>query len=157
MITINKEGYPIIKTEAKIPYELAVGPTWVRFFEGLKEKKILGTKCARCSRVLVPARSFCSRCFEDMSEWVEVSQEGVLKSWSLTEHEYFGMPIKPPFINGVIRINGTHCNFLHYIGGFEMEGLQQVRKIVKNGMLVRAVWREERKGGVMDIRHFEPA
>jgi uncharacterized OB-fold protein len=156
MITMNKEGNPIIKTEARIPYELAVGSTWYRFFEGLKEEKIMGTKCPKCNRVLVPARPFCSRCFEDMPEWIEVSTEGVLKSWSLTDYEYFGMPMKPPFINGVIRLDGTNCNFLHYIGGFEIEGLQQVQEIVKNGMRVRAVWREEKKGGVMDIKHFAP-
>ena len=38
-------------TEIKLPYELAYGATWTKFFEGMKEKKIYGTKCSRCGRI----------------------------------------------------------------------------------------------------------
>lgn len=156
MVTIDKDGKPIIKTEARITYELALGPTWHRFFEGLKEEKILGTRCSECQRVLVPARGFCSHCFVEMKDWVEVSSEGILTGWALTDYEYFGMPTKPPFINCVIRLDGSDCGFMHLIGGFEIKDLDTVKHKVKNGMRVRAVWRDVRVGGIMDIQYFEP-
>jgi uncharacterized OB-fold protein len=156
MVTIDKDGKPVIKTEARITYELALGPTWHRFFEGLKEEKILGTRCSECQRVLVPARGFCSHCFVEMKDWVEVSAEGILTGWALTDYEYFGMPTKPPFINCVIRLDGSDCGFMHLIGGFEIKDLDTVKQKVKNGMRVRAVWRDVRVGGIMDIQYFEP-
>ena len=156
MITHDKKGNPVIEAEARIPYELAMGPTWYRFYEGFKEEKIFGTRCPDCNRVLVPARSFCPRCFVDMDEWVEVSQEGVVTTWVITNYEYFGMPTKPPFINSVILLEGTDCGFMHLIGGVDLSDLDRVGEKLKTGTKVKAKWREEKRGCIMDIEYFEP-
>jgi len=156
VVTSDKKGNPIIETDARIPYELAVGSTWYRFYEGFKKEKIFGTRCPKCSRVLVPARTFCSRCFVDMDDWVEVSQEGAVVSWVVTNYEYFGMPTKPPFINSLIRLDETDCGFMHLIGGVDLSDLDRVSEKVQNGMKVKAVWRKEKTGCIMDIQYFEP-
>jgi uncharacterized OB-fold protein len=156
MMVFDKKGNPIIEEEVRIPYELAVGPSWYRFFEGFKKAKIFGTRCSRCNRVLVPARTFCPRCFVDMQQWVEVSQEGVLVSWVVTNYEYFGMPTAPPFINSLIRLDGTDCGFMHLVGGVDLSDLDRVSEHVQNGMKVKAVWKKEKTGCIMDIRHFVP-
>jgi uncharacterized OB-fold protein len=156
MLTYDKKGNPMIEAEARIPYELAVGPAWYRFFEGFKKEKIFGTRCLKCNRVLVPARTFCPRCFVDMEEWVEVSQEGVLMSWVITNYEYFGMPTKPPFINSLIRLNGTDCGFMHLMGEVELSDIDRVSEQVQNGMKVKAVWRKAKTGCIMDIQYFKP-
>jgi len=156
MIKFDKKGNPFIEAEGIIPYETAVGPTWHRFFEGFKEERIYGTKCPKCNRVLVPARTFCPRCFEDMEEWVELHQEGRVKGWALVDYEYFGMPTKPPFIFSVIGLEGADCGLLHLIGGFDLSNLETVRSRVKTGSRVRAVWEKEKRGHIMDIRYFAP-
>lgn len=151
-----EKAYKTIETMVRLPYRLAYGETWTRFFEGMKEKKLLGTKCHQCNRVLVPARTFCPRCFVDMDEWVECSQEGTLIAWCLTNYRYFAQPIEPPFISALIRLDETDVNFLHLLGGFEMDDIESVRKRVKNGMRVRAVWEEERTGNILDLCYFTP-
>jgi len=156
MVTFDKKGNPIIETEAIIPYQSVLGPTWFRFFEGLKEEKIYGTKCQKCRRVLVPARAFCPRCFLDMEEWVKVPSEGEILAWVYTNYEYFGMPTKPPFITAIIRLDGTDTGFLHLIGGFDLSDVEKVRTRVKDGARVQAVWRKEKQGHVMDIEYFRP-
>ena len=156
MITLNKKGFPILETEASIPYELAAGPSWHRFFEGIKEQKIYGSRCPSCTRVLVPARSFCPKCYVDMGEWVDVSNEGEVTGWSLTQYHYFGMPTEPPFITGLIRLDGADNDFCHLIGGFDLNDLERVRETVKIGIRVNAVWAEKRSGCIMDIQYFEP-
>ncbi len=148
--------FKTIKTEIRLPYELAYGATWTKFFEGMGEKKIYGTKCSKCGRVLVPARTFCPRCFVDTDDWVEVSQEGTLKAWSYTNYRFFGMPTEPPFIGALIKLDGTDVNFLHLIGGFDMGDFEKARKTVKTEMKVKAVWKDEREGHIMDIKYFEP-
>ena len=143
-------------TEVWLPYKLSYGETWSRFFDGMQEKKILGTKCSKCERLLVPARSFCPRCFVDTEEWVECAQEGTLAAWVLTSFSYFAQPLDPPFIAALIKLDGTDVNFMHLLGGFEMDDLEKVRGIVKNGMRVRAMWAKKRKGHILDLKYFAP-
>ncbi len=145
-----------IETEVRLPYRLAYGETWTRFFEGMKEEIIYGSKCTKCNRVLVPARTFCPRCFVDTDDWVECSQEGTLICWVLTNYRYYAQPIEPPFISALIKLDGTDCNFLHLIGGFDLTNLEAVRDKIKNGMKVKAVWEEEKLGGILDLKYFKP-
>lgn len=156
MLKTNKKGHLILETEATVPYELASGPSWHRFFEGFKEEKIYGVKCPKCKRVLVPARSFCSLCFEDTDEWVQVSDEGEVKGWSLTNFHFFGMPTDPPFITALIKLDGADTDMDHLIGGFDLTDLDLVTRTLQMGARVKAVWKKEKKGCIMDIKHFKP-
>lgn len=149
--------YKTLMTEIRLPYELSYGPVWTRFFEGMAQKKIYGTKCGQCSRVLVPARSFCPRCFVDTTDWVEAGQLGTLTAWSYVNYRYFGMPTEPPFISALLRLDGTDVDFLNIIGGFDMSDFEQVRKIVHNGMRLRAVWKDDPDATILAIKYFEPA
>jgi len=146
----------VVTDEISVDYEIAYGPTWIKFFDGMKEEKILGSKCAKCGRILVPPRSYCPRCFVEVNSFIEVAQEGAIVAWALTEYEYFGMPTKPPFIGALIRLDGTDSNFLHLIGGIDLSDSELVRKTVQNGMKVKAVWNEDKKGHIMDIKYFTP-
>jgi hypothetical protein len=153
---MNAKEYRTIETEVRLPYRLAYGQTWTRFFEGFQNEIIYGSKCDQCDRVLVPARTFCPRCFVDTDQWLEVSQEGVIEAWVLTNYRYFAQPVEPPFISALIKLDGTDVNFLHLIGGFDLTNLDDVRTKVHNGMRVKAVWEEEKLGGIFDIKHFAP-
>ena len=156
MYTLNKKGHAILETEATVPYELAKGPNWWRFFEEFKNERIFGTKCPECQRVLVPARGFCPDCFMDMDEWVEISTEGEVTGWSMTNFHYFGMPTEPPFITAQIRLDGSDTDFYHLVGGFDLTDLDLVTRTMKIGTRVKAVWKEEKKGCIMDIDYFKP-
>ena len=150
-----KEEHKTIKDEAVVPYELAVGSTWSKFFDGLKEEKILGTKCKECGRVFVPARTFCPRCFVDTDEWVEVGQEGAIENWVLVNYRYYGQMLKVPFIATQIRLDGSGTGFVHQIGGFDLSNLDTVRERVKIRGRVKAVWSKEKHGDIFDIAYFE--
>ena len=150
-----KEEHRTIKSEVVVPYELAVGPTWSKFFDGLKEERILGTKCNKCNRVFVPPRAFCPRCFVDTKEWVEVGQEGTVENWVLVDYAYYGQMLKIPFITAQIRLDGSGTGFLHQIGGLDLSDLDKVRERVKIGGRVKAVWSKEKHGDIFDIAYFE--
>jgi len=138
-----------------LPYNWALGQTWSRFFEALKEEKILGTRCRSCLKVLVPARSFCPGCYRDMEEWV-VGQEGSVETWCLVNYRYLGQTLEPPYIIAQIRLDGASCGFTHLVGGFDLTRPDEVRQRMRRGMRVRAVWREEKRGDIHDIAHFRP-
>ena len=148
--------FQTLRHDVWLPYTFSVGPTFSRFYEGLKEEKILGNQCPDCGKILVPARTFCPDCFVDMGEWIEVSQEGKVITWTLANDEFFAMPAEPPFIGALIRLEGTACNFLHLIGGFDLSNPDSVRSKIKRGTRVRAVWNKEKTGHMLDIKYFEP-
>jgi uncharacterized OB-fold protein len=145
-----------LEHEVRLPYQFSTGPIIHRFFEGLKEKRILSNSCPSCGKVLVPPRSFCPLCNGDMSDVVEAAQEGTVKTWTLVSRGSFGMPVDPPFIGALVRLDGTDCDLLHIVGGLDLSDLAAVAKKLGEGGRVRAVWREEREGHLLDIRHFEP-
>ena len=139
-----------------LPYHFALGPAFHRWFEGLKQEKILGNKCPKCKKVLVPARSFCPECNVDMGEWVEVSQEGQIVTYTIAHKDFYGAPSKPPFVYAMIRLDGTDCNFLHLVGNVDLSDPKKLTSKITQGIRVKAVWNKEKKGHMLDLKYFQP-
>ena len=153
---MTAETSRVVQGKITLPYHWALGPTNTRFFDEFKQKRIMGTRCPACKRVVVPARKFCSRCFQDVDEWVQVKDEGGLRSWVLINFPYEGQPKEPPYIIGVIDLDGADNGFTHFVGGLPDYELERVRQSVRIGMRVRAVWKRKRKGNIFDLDHFKP-
>lgn len=149
--------YPVEEGIISLPYRWALGPVNARFFEAFKQKRIFGTRCPKCTRVLVPARKFCPRCFVDTAEWVEVKDVGTLRTWALISYAYVAQPKNPPYITAVIDLDGADVGLSHYIGGVEFSNLEKIKTQVRIGMRVRAVWKDQREGRITDIEYFAPA
>ena len=61
------------------------------FFQALKQKgEIVGSRCAPCAQVYVPARRFCERCFGELTEQVKVGPDGTVTIYDATP-----LPEKP--------------------------------------------------------------
>jgi hypothetical protein len=147
----------VVKGKITLPYQWALGPTNTRFFDAFQQKRIMGTRCPKCQRVVVPARKFCSRCFQDVDEWVQVKDEGTLRSWVLINFSYEGQPKEPPYIIGVIDLDGADSGFTHFVGGLPDYDLEEVKRRVRIGMRVKAAWKKRRrKGDIFDIDYFKP-
>jgi uncharacterized OB-fold protein len=148
----------IIEQELRLPYRWSAGVAGTKFLEGLKNGKILGTRCPKCRRVLVPVRRFCPRCFVDTTELVEVRDEGTLRTFTIINYRYTGQPKDPPYIVGVIKLDGADVGFTHFIGGVDLSDIERAGRELKVGTRVRAVWKpkEKREGSIFDIEYFEP-
>jgi uncharacterized OB-fold protein len=148
--------FSTLEHDVWLPYRFALGPAFYKWFEGLKEEKIWGTKCPQCSKVRVPARTFCPECNADMGDWVEVAQEGEIVSWVQANRPFFGAPVEPPFIAALIRLDGTQCKFLHLVGDPNAGDPEAVKAKIQRGTRVKAVWADEKKGHMLDLKYFEP-
>jgi len=150
------KNFGTLRHEVWLPYKYAVGETFHRFYEGLKQEKILGNDCPVCRKIYVPARSFCPVCYVDMGEWREMPQEGEIASWIMARKPFFGMPAEPPFVGALIRLDGADCHFLHLVGGIDLADQKAAGDKIRRGMRVKAVWRDERCGHMTDILYFKP-
>lgn len=129
-----------------LSFNYAAGEAASRFLIALRdEKKILGTRCPSCQRVLVPARSFCPRCFVDTSEWIEVGPAGTLTAFASTSAPSYFIPHPSSF--ALIRLNGADTALVHFIGEADAPRI---------GLRVVAVFAESRSGHILDIAYFKP-
>jgi len=123
-----------------------------RFYVTLRdEKRIMGTRCAKCDRVFWPPRSTCGRCFSQLSEneMVEIGPNGTVETFALVTYSEPVHPRQPPFIYGIIRLDGADTSIVHFIDEVDFEN-------VAIGMRVRPVFAEPRHGNILDIAHFRP-
>ncbi len=149
---MENQSQPIkLQGSIEISYEWSAGIAGSRFFQEIRDnKRIMGTKCPKCSRVLVPPRIFCEECFIDVEEWVEVSPKGELVTFGESYLGTDGSKLKEPWILGIIRLDGADGGLIHYIGEARPEEL-------KIGMSMEAVFNEERNGNILDIKYFRPS
>ncbi len=138
------------KSRIKVPYTWSVGEVGSRFLTEIKEnQKIWGTRCPVCDFVFVPPKKTCTYCFVPVHEWTEVKDEGVLQTYTIARYKTDLIPQDSPQIIGVILLDGADTGLVHLIGEVPPEK-------IKVGMRVKAVFNKERKGHILDIKHFKP-
>ncbi|PIU66594.1 MAG: DNA-binding protein [Armatimonadetes bacterium CG07_land_8_20_14_0_80_40_9] len=140
-----------IKGKIVVPYHWSYGATITKFFQETREnKKIYGARCTKCKGVLVPPVRLCGRCFAPTEEeWVELSDHGRLVSFTTVYLPFPGQPTEPPYTYGMIRLDGADTDFPHLIKEIDEDKM-------KVDMRLQAVWSEERKGNLFDIKYFKP-
>jgi uncharacterized OB-fold protein len=146
------EGHPLIVKEVRgritIPYRWSYGEALSRFFEESRlNRRLIGTRCPNCSSVIVPAARICTRCYVETAGWVEVSDHGVLDTFTTVHLPFPGQPTEPPYTYGLILLDGASTYFSHIV--------REPAEELGCGMRVEAVWSEDRKGDLFDILYFK--
>ncbi len=124
-----------------------------RYLAELKEGRLMGVRCNRCNRTVIPPRNFCEWCFWPMDDWVALPDTGTVNTFSLCYVTWDMQYLTEPEIPAVIDIDGTRplVGIMHKLGDVDPDD-------VKIGMKVQAVWKppEEREGSILDIQYFRP-
>ncbi len=145
----------VLFTEARprLRYAWDTGIAVSRFLAGLKNGQLIGRRCRRCGRVLVPPRMFCEECFRPTDEWVYLQDTGTVNTYSISYIRWDASRVEEPSIPAVIEIDGASpgMGILHLLGEVRPDD-------VRVGMKVQAVWKppRQRTGSILDIRYFRP-
>lgn len=122
------------------------------FFRTLKERgELVGTRCALCKQVYVPARAFCERCFAELTEEVKVKPEGTVASFTLSYFDRDGRRKETPDALALVQLECATTVMLHRL--LKVTRPDQVRIDAR----VRAVIKPKAKrtGSILDIEGFE--
>lgn len=133
-------------------YNYRVGPYLEKYIQGLGQKKILGVKCPGCSRVVVPPRKICGTCNRIMDEWVEVGPEGTIENFTVGHVKLDKGAVEPvdsPVMLALIKLNGATALLPGEVRGIDPGEL-------KNGLRVKAVFKDPSEDSLSDLDHFEP-
>jgi len=130
-------------------YTRSTGPVVGRFLTALRDRQIIGNR-ARDGRVIVPPMEYDPDTAEALTEFVDVGQAGEVVSWCWVKHPRDAHPLDEPFAWAMIRLDGADVPMVHCIKAASEDA-------VKTGGRVKAVWVDEPRGFIDDIKYFELA
>jgi uncharacterized OB-fold protein len=128
-------------------YTRSTGPVVGRFLTGLKNRKIFGNR-ASDGRVIVPPMEYDPDTAAELRNFVEVGQQGEIVSFAWVKEPREAHPLQQPFAWAMIRLDGADIPMIHCVAA-------KAEEEVATGARVQAVWAEETRGYISDIRCFE--
>lgn len=121
------------------------------FFHALKHQgKLVGTRCGACKQVYLPARSFCERCFSELTEQVAVKPTGRLFSYTICYVDRDRKPLHRPQALALVRLDGATDLMLHYL--LAVTDPDQIRIGSKVKIIIKP--KRRRAGSILDIQGF---
>ncbi|MBU2548092.1 MAG: Zn-ribbon domain-containing OB-fold protein [Proteobacteria bacterium] len=150
-VELGNTGTRIYPNRIRLRYNWWLGSVMGRFYRDLKEKKrIWGNTCPDCGLVYVPPKENCPTCFTKMNEFVEVGDTGNLLTYTIVRYKVpFVQPLEPPFALGIIQLDGADTGLTHLLGEVDLDDIEV-------GMRLKAVFRDEPQGNLLDIKYFRP-
>jgi len=104
---LSPTNYLIIQRPHASLYHHSYGMT-SKFFKGLLEKKLYGTKCPKCGATFCPPRAHCwnPECRVEETEWVELPLRGEVFTFSAMAFSATPFLNTLPFIIAYVRVEG---------------------------------------------------
>lgn len=130
-------------------YTRSLGPTLAAFFDGLRDRKIVGARTAT-GRVIVPPSPHDPDTGEDVTGLVDLPDTGTVQTWAWVSKPRDKHPLERPFAFALIAIDGADTAMLHVVDAGDESKMS-------TGMKVKARWAPEPKGSILDLECFEPA
>ncbi|MBN1289174.1 MAG: Zn-ribbon domain-containing OB-fold protein [Actinobacteria bacterium] len=136
-----------LKAKIECPYRWSTGRAIGSFLTELRDgRRIVGLRCDRCGKTIVPPQDYCIYCADELDEWVEVSDQGEVTTFTEVKMDFPNSPLEPPFAYIVVKLDGADTGLAH---------LARNPEGIVVGSRVRAVWKELREGSIRDIDYFE--
>lgn len=129
-------------------YTRSTGPIVGQFLTSLRARKMVGIK-ASDGRVLMPPVEFDPVSAAALTEFVDVADSGVVKTWCWVKEPRKAHPSDKPFAWAMILLDGADTPMLHWIDAGDEAAMT-------TGMRVKVRWAEETKGVMGDVNGFVP-
>ncbi len=74
------------------------------FFDKLLDGKFVTTKCRKCGELYFPPQKDCPKCMASDMEWVELSREGILLTFTQINVKPYSFAHYDDYIVGIVRL-----------------------------------------------------
>lgn len=140
----------VIQDELTLRYTYSLGLVAGKFMEGLKEGKILATRCSKSAMSYLPPRAYCERTFQPCDSWVEAGHTGVIEASTIVVRGFEGKR-NPPVALAFVRLDGVDSAIGNYVDGLDLSDYDEAIKKIAPGKRVRVVFAEKREGRITDF------
>jgi len=122
------------KDNLPLHYKYTYGVAGQKFVSGLKEGKIIASRCKFCKTAYLPPKLYCTNCFKKIDDFEEVNVKGKVVALAVGKKTY-GFVTFEGFTGGLVHFASERC---------------------KVGDSVKPVFKAEREGRITDIMYFMP-
>jgi uncharacterized OB-fold protein len=129
-------------------YQRSVGGATEQFLRGLARAEIWGSRLAD-GRIVVPPVDHDPTTGAPVEALLRVADTGTVRSWTWVTDPTPAHPLRSPFAFALVQLDGTDTSLLHAVDVTDQSE-------VATGLRVRADWRDERTGSMLDLRAFVP-
>lgn len=142
-----------LPAEWHVRYNYPVGQTGTRFFEALKTRKILATRCSASGISYLPPRAYCERSFQPCDQWIEAGQTGVIEAATIVSAAFENLPT-PPYAIAYVRLDGVDTAMINFVRGLDLTDVPAAGKRLLPGTRVKVVFKDQPEGRITDF-HYE--
>lgn len=146
---------PVLSEDVTLHYDYALGEVAGAFMEGLRNRKILATRCSKSAMVYLPPRAFCERSFEKCDSWVEAGTEGVIEASTIVVRGFEGSR-PPPVAVAFVRLDGVDSAIANYIERLDFSDISAAKDKIRPGTRVKVEFIAEPQGRVTDFYFVLP-
>jgi uncharacterized OB-fold protein len=140
----------VITDEISLRYDYALGEVAGHFMQGLKDGKILATRCSASGLTYLPPRAYCERSFQRCDSWVEAGAEGLIEASTIVVRGAEGSR-KGPTAIAFVRLDGVDSAIANFVDGLDLSDPDAAIAKIAPGVRVRVVFADERNGRITDF------
>ena len=140
----------VLTEEVTLRYDYALGEVAGKFMAGLRERKILATRCSKSAMVYLPPRAFCERSFEKCDQWVEAGHEGVIEASTIVVRGFEGSR-PPPVAVAFVRLDGVDSAIANYVERLDLSDVDRAKEKIRPGARVKVEFIAQPQGRVTDF------
>jgi len=123
--------------EIKIVQDMPISKT-LQFWEGLKQGKVLATRCTKCGKLYFPPVADCPECLSSEMDWVELSSEAEIETFTHVVIRPTSFQQYKPYTVAIGKLR-EGVRVLAWLTGFKLSE-------IKVGMKVRLVAKTSPEG-----------
>ncbi|HLI46922.1 MAG TPA: Zn-ribbon domain-containing OB-fold protein [Geobacterales bacterium] len=117
----------ISNRELRLRYAISVDSN-KKFYEALLDGKLLATKCPTCGALYFPPQDYCNRCKKQGLQWVELSGEGELLSYTKVVVKPYSFSHLEDYIVGIAKLK-EGINILAWVSEKDVSKLKRGMKV----------------------------
>lgn len=137
-----------------IPYSYTIGKYASAFFDGLRNKELIGSWTEKTGEVSVPPKSFSESGFVPVDGLVKVGLTGTIQAVTIVTAAYAGSP-DVPYAVAYVKLEGATSSIANYVHGVELGDGTVLPPELQIEAPVRVVFTDKPEGHVTDF-WFEP-
>lgn len=146
----NTEAGGVITEHVTLRYDYSLGEVAGKFMDGLKQGRILATRCTKSGLSYLPPRAYCERSFEPCDDWIEAGLEGVIEASTIVVRGFQGKR-NPPVAIAYVKLDGIDSAIGNYVDDLDLSNLDAAQEKIAPGRRVKVKFAAAREGRITDF------
>lgn len=149
-------AHHVVHGEWHVRYDYPVGEVGAKFFDGLKDKRIVATRCSTSGVTYLPPRAYCERSFARCDEYVDAGMEGTIEAATIVTAAFDNLP-PPPYAIAYVRLDNVSTAMVNFVKGMDLSDVPAAAARLVPGARVRVQFTERPEGRITDFHYVLPA